>query len=310
MTASISKSLWRANRAVLVVGFVLGLAVGISAGQWARVRDRAAILDWHSNKWGKLVAADSPLMASSGLSDPRGWAEMRQLDNLYKARTGKPGGGQLIRGKWVGGFGWFVYRTLVDPGFMALAGFRGPIAPDVDERIHDSFRRLARACKEYPAFGKGLMTLFESADYMALLRDDLDGWRRQLGAGDRTLVESQRRRALAVAKPMREFVTKGRADPDLRAAADLVAALTTAASDELVSVPALARIPDRYPKQKLIGLVSRYYLFNALWYHEKPDDALALARRTVKMYRNDKSIRRLATYGLLVAKVERPQDWF
>jgi len=257
-----------------------------------------------------FVAADSPLMASSGLSDPRDWDEMRQLDNLYKARTGKPGGAQDVRGKWVGGFGWFVYRTLVDPGFMVLAGFRGPIAPEVDETIHDSFRRLAWACKEYPAFGKGLMTLFESADYITVLRDDLNGWRRQLGPGDRTLAESQRRRALAVAKPMREFMTKGKAGPDVRAAADLLAALTTAASDELVSVAGLARIPGRYPEEKLIGFVSRFYLFNALYYHDKPDEALALARRTVKMYRNDKSIRRLATYGLLVAKVERPQEWF
>jgi hypothetical protein len=232
-----------------------------------------------------------------GRSYPDTWPEIEALNkwNPIPLSVSLPEGTYLLR-SWRDTFGWFCYRTFVDPGPIWSVTNKGGLVyrrPPCEE-LHGYFRVLTAACTGDAAFGGGLKLLFENVDVFArsvhLWWIDPD----KLGP----LSQEQRAPLLKVAKAMRQVAASATARRETRAAADVIAALTESNEfpEDTVSTQELAHIPDLHLKQPLVGFLSQYYLACALAFRNRQSDAARILEYALKKYSNYLPLRDLQVY--------------
>ena len=232
--------------------------------------------------------------AMKGRSYPQGWAEIRQLDSWNPAHFRVWGDGSRDRGAGVyEGFGWFCYRTFVDPGPMPTI-LRSQASSPVSDEVHGYFSELAQACQQDQSFGNALRLLFENIHLFgrSVPWSDLSISELKPLSGD------ERRSLREVAHAMHRVVSSPTANAEVKTATRLIVALTSGNdfAYDAVDTHDLARLPLRHPKERLTSFVSQYYLFRALLRRSKKDEALQVARRAVREYGTDRALRDLRAY--------------
>ncbi len=232
-------------------------------------------------------------------SDPLRWSELHELDSFYASRTQTKAPQERGPRRWVGGFGWFVYRTLIDPGFMAPRGIRPPEIR-VSSEVHEAFRKVAQGCTDYPGFAEALMKLFRHPEYAAWLRDDLNGWRGS-PAPFASLTEADKRELRQVAVLAQDCVRDTRVPVPVRASAYLIHALTERTNGRVdsVSTTGLSQIGVRFRQEKFTVLAGQYYLWLAYERRQRHGKAHRLVAEVIAIHRDDPTVRDLQAYDTL-----------